>query len=459
MDYRKTFAVAFGLFALAPSAQALELIEDPGFRRGFNVLDRDTGQILGTLQMPGSQGAPIWKLAEWGSQSSLYGKQPIQISSGAYKWADAYKALYAAPYETADSDLVLAMNADNEFGGVYRTENDSWPHLLVQQALHQAGNPSIGEMNELLVRFNAKLRYSNRNIKTGYDQSIHASQFVMFYTVQNRNTQSPGFGDYLWLGVPIYDDRYAMLPQSSHVDRGNDNKPGTDKLIYRIASSDVSSTSMHTGGTVEFRGDLLPHAKLALQEAWSRGLLTDSMNYNDYYIGGMNTGWEITGLNIATVQLNDLSLQAYSPRHPKNFEFNTNGDREGWAYHRMTEQFGGPSSGKWYFACDDTDPKLISPALDIDAGSVKKVIIRMANAGNALAASKLQVFWKRSDQDYFSEGKSKTIAIPNDGSWKEHLIDLTGHSQWYGDITAIRIDPVRYGNGSWIAVDYVRFAQ
>lgn len=448
------------IIALSIPTQALELIKDPTFKKGFNVKNRfDGGQFLGPLQTNEMQGDPVWSLAEWHSQSTVFGYQGKWIDGNSYRWADKYKAITIFPDNNENSNLDLDINANNEYGGVYRAAGDPWPHLLVSQTIYHNGSQSIEAVDELRLTFEAKLAFSNRNIKSGHNENIHAGQYVMFFTIQNRNIDNTGYGDFLWFGVPIYDDRHSMLPKMIKVDTGSESKPGTGKLMYRISSEDISNSTMHSGEWVSFDADILPHVRDALQEAWSQGFLTDSMDYEDYFIGAMNAGYEVSGLNVINIQLKNLSLQEYSPNYPKNYEFNEDKNTEGWIAQKLDTQYGGPKSGRWYFISNDNDPKIISPSLDINANNVKLIRIRVANDGNDLSASKMQLFWRRSDETYFSGSKSKTISINNTGGWIEYSFDLSTHSEWKDSITKLRIDPVRYGNGSWVGIDYVRFSQ
>ena len=143
--------------------------------------------------------------------------------------------------------------------------------------------------------------------------------------------------------------------------------------------------------------------------------------------------------------------------YPRDFEFSLDGDSEGWTYHSIQERFGGPIGGRWNFSCPYSDPKLISPPLRVDANVVKTIRIKMANDGNPADASRVQVFWIRADDRGWNEAKSTQRIIGNGGDWAEYVFDLSSHSQWHGTVEQIRVDPVRYGNGSNVGVDYIRF--
>jgi hypothetical protein len=85
---------------------------------------------------------------------------------------------------------------------------------------------------------------------------------------------------------------------------------GTKKMIYFVPSSAVTHGSVHAKQWVKFNGDVLPFAKKAIQLAHDKALLK-SQKLSDYSIGGVNIGYELTGLNIATFQFRNLSLKAF----------------------------------------------------------------------------------------------------------------------------------------------------
>ena len=75
---------------------------------------------------------------------------------------------------------------------------------------------------------------------------------------------------------------------------------------------------------------------------------------------------------------------------------------------------------------------------------------------NPARAATLQLFWKTAGEPNFSDSKSARVPITNDGGWRE-IIDVRAHAKWCGTITQLRIDPVDYGDGHAVGIDYVRF--
>jgi len=303
--------VVLGNLQLAVAEHAIPLITDGTFSRGFSVI-APNGTTEGDLQWDASGGPPAWQLAQWNSQSSIFGTTPTQLPSGAYRYTNADKELIAGGGALAgESDLILSVDGNNEYGGVYRTSvSDPWPALLVQQRISNPGGqlgmntPSIAEMVGLDLKVSEKLLFDNQNIGPGYNSAIHSSQFVLFHTIQNLNPSSSGFGDFIWFGTSIYDDRQAVTSLNVQQDTG------TGKLIYNTGIAPYTSEVVANGNWVNVNGDILPNIKLGLQEAWNQGFLSDSQDFADYYIGGMNIGWEVTGLNNASMQLRNYGLSA-----------------------------------------------------------------------------------------------------------------------------------------------------
>ena len=294
-------------------AEQVSLIADPTFARGFAVLDPTPGALVvqGNLQWDASAGPPIWQLGQWDSQSTIYGVAPTLQPSGARAYVNADKQIIAGGGPAAvESDLILTINGQSEYGGTFRGIGDPWPALLVQQSISEPGGhlagraPSIADMASLDFQIDACLLYDD-HITTGeYDPSIHASQYVIFYTVQNLNTASAGYGDFLWFGTALYDDRFDVTGEVVLVDGF------TQKLIYGIGIEPFTSEKIADGNWMTIGGDLLPYIKTGLQEAWSRGLLLDSLDFADYKIGGMNMGWEMPGMNDASMQIRNYSVIA-----------------------------------------------------------------------------------------------------------------------------------------------------
>jgi hypothetical protein len=296
-----------------PEYESRELITDKTFKRRFYNHVAGTTTFTNTIGCINPQDPSVWNVAEWSSHSSFLNMAPTTTGTGMCKFANNYKDFrFGGPVGAEAYDIYFAVNSQSEYNNVYRQANEPWTHLLVEQRLSPPythigqgpGCPWLSMLRSLNFKVDAKLYY-NQTIQTaGYDPNIHAAQFLIYFTVQNLRTSSTN--DFLWVGIPLYDDRYDFISNNPFVD------PGTQKLIYTIPFSEISLTSMRSGSWVSLNFDLLPYAKKALQAAWNSSpqQLTESHDYADYKIGGINMGWELPGMNISTVVVKNLSLVA-----------------------------------------------------------------------------------------------------------------------------------------------------
>ncbi len=405
---------------------------------------------------------PVWQFAEGNSRSTLESQTLQTTASGAVYWQDPYAMLMVATPDLPEHDLTVAVNGYEQYNGVYYQPQpqQGWVFHLAQQQFsypgnYSSGSPNMSSLDHLYFRVYAQLLQDDPNIRSGYDSNIHAAQFLIYFTVQNLNPNNSGCcAEYVWFGITLYDDRYDVPGLSTLQDAG-----GTERYIYNVGAAPFVNQGLQPGGTgLLFEGDLLPMMREALLSAWEHGFLTGSNVLSDYRIGGMNIGWEVTGLNDVSMRVSDLSLRYVTkPQNPVVFGFNTDGDREGWTLVNGTEITAGPQNGSWIFQVGATAAMLVSPELDMEAATHPIVRITMANDVNN-PASVLKIYWDRFGDRGFREAWSSSVQVPNDGGMHTYEIDMRGVPGWEGEIHQVRIDPIQSGNGAGVAIDEISFS-
>jgi hypothetical protein len=281
-----------------------ELIRDPHFRRGFFLLAAKPGQriVYGELTGVEPDSKPVWELAQWSSKFPLMTAPAPRQTNGMLGFTNAAKLVVIGAPGGTEADLVLGVNASVEYGTRARLEGEPWVHLLVQQDITEP--PSLAELGAARFHITARLLRS-RAVKTpDYSPGRHAAQFQVFFTIQNRNRQSPGFGRLLWFGIPLYDDRHRIP-----IGHASKDTAGSESFIFTPAGSAYTSASAHDGGWITVDQDLLPLLREALETAWARGFLTESRDPADYHITGLNLGWEVPGIFDVEMQVRDLSFK------------------------------------------------------------------------------------------------------------------------------------------------------
>jgi hypothetical protein len=292
-------------FCLADGqARGRELIRDPEFRWGFTLLQPVPGKRVpyGIIYGPETNAVPVWDLDQWSSRHPLAIAEPVRPADGSLVYSNIAKAVMLGSAGSDRMDLGLAVRASAEYGSRARRSGEPWVHLLVEQNL--ANPPSIAELSAARLHVEAKLLSAEKRLTPDYSPSLHAAQFQIFFSIQNLNRQSPGYGHYLWFGIPIYDDRQPIAPAHQAQDTG-----GTSMFIYTPAGDVFCSESAHERKWITIDRDLLPLMREGLECAWNHNFLKESQVFGDYRLAGMNLGWEVPGIFEVDLQIRRLSLK------------------------------------------------------------------------------------------------------------------------------------------------------
>ncbi len=308
-----TVAIFIQSMALADSVsppdqtlKTIDLITDPQFQRGVVVMAPPMGKKVVEAVIPGVEpgtGKPVWQLDQWNSRFSIAKAERKVLADGSVRYSNIAKAVTIGKPGGITADLILRIDSNPEYEGKYRAFGQPWPHLLVEQAIE---SPPLDQLASIPFHLEARLVEGKRTMGPGYTRDLHCGQVPFVLTIQNRNRDCLGFGDFLWFVVPIYDDRYRIVPP--HI--AKDIADPSAKLIFNPGGDFYTKESLHDGRWVVFDKDLLPFIFDALRTAWDKGDLKDSHNLRDYRISSTNLGWEATGLFAGAIEFRKLSLRA-----------------------------------------------------------------------------------------------------------------------------------------------------
>lgn len=299
------------LFAVE-NTRTVELIADTAFEHGLRVAEPGTPEQI--VRWSGAA-SPEWRINHHHSKSLFTNMAGFSYRENGLTFADGYSSLVIHPADKS-ADCIVGLDANKEYGGVYRQPGDPWPHIYLSQRISNPGGhllpdgPAISEIEKIDFSISVRLLHDRKNMGDGYKRPTHAAQFIFFFTIQNLNRASKGFGDYFWFGIVLYDDRESVTAPHAMRDKGSPKKKGTDKLIYNIGVKPFTSEVVAAGEWVDIRGDLLPHILAGLREAWKQGYLPASQSLDDYRIGSLVLGWEVPGLNDVAIAVKNLRATA-----------------------------------------------------------------------------------------------------------------------------------------------------
>ena len=292
------------------------LFNDPYLKNGINILSVD-GSESKAIGFGSSQGAPAWTFAQWHSKYDLRTYESLkytqkgtafELSSYGATGSDGnYIPAKVIKIDSKIPSIYMELNAEVEFEKP-KEDGEGWPHTLLSQDFSGA-LVHVSEQKELKAHMEYTVTKFDDKMNGQADAAKHCAQLVWYVTLQNRNPESAGYGQYVWFGFNLWDNRHSggVCPEYAAQDLGKED--ATKAFIYQPAS-DVffDAKRMPTVGEqakIEF--DFLPTAKQAFELAKSRGYLPQT-NWDDIYIGSMNFGWEVTGIYNVGVQIDTVGI-------------------------------------------------------------------------------------------------------------------------------------------------------
>lgn len=307
---RTRLLCVIGLAALGlMTGQGADWVEDAGFERGFRLLEPGPGKRVerGILAMPGVADAPVWEVAQWNSRHPLDGGEVRPLGAG---WGVTNMSRGMRWGTGAEAGVVeLWVDSRSEYPeGPRRGTGEPWTHLLLEQALSRERVAPLTQVGRIRLRMEARLTEAETFRPEGYSADLHAAQFQVVLTLADTDPRSPGYGDFLWFVVPLYDDRHPVPPRYV----AQDFAETRGKMIYNPGAAAVGLAGMRKGEWVTLDVDVRPHVWDAMEEAWRRGYLARSRDPGAFRLTSINLGWEVPGINRVGMEVRGLHLEADS---------------------------------------------------------------------------------------------------------------------------------------------------
>lgn len=289
-----------------PYAGYYEYLHDIGFKSGFTVSSTVNGSgvsDIGKLRIAEGT-SPVWSLAQWGSRYDIMNNAEILPVSenGAHSFfsipVDGTPAKRVVVYDSGAVSLEL--NASLEYDSP-RTAFQTWPHLLLAQNWNGL-LLDVSRASDIRLIMDFSLDKFVDCMNGEENPSLHAAQFVWYVTLQNRNTNSAGYGEYLWFGLNLYDNRKDFPAFYAALDNG------TSAFIYQPDAHKIRSEAVEIGKIISIDFPLLDYAKSAFELARERNFMKNTQ-WSDIRIGSMNTGFEIPGTYDIAVTIYNMSIK------------------------------------------------------------------------------------------------------------------------------------------------------
>ena len=303
---------------VSSESKTVQLFQDNTFAKGFTVSSADRAfenasapenrwtLDANLLYGDASKKTICWMVRQHGC---IYGlgdvynptttAQPT-LEDSYYTFRDTSKRLAVSP---SRGSVIMELNASKEYQHP-RKAMEGWPHLLLEQGLSET--IQINELSALDFTVDLTMLKIENHMEEGtYNPNLHTCQFLMYFVCNSASSLDAG--DFLWFGVPLYDYRYAVIPESGQADAGTSGNTG--KFIYSLSTESYLPDGVKVGVKNSIRLNLIHSFGTGLALAHDKGYLVNT-TVDDLSISYMNIGFEIPGTFDCAMQMDNFSLTA-----------------------------------------------------------------------------------------------------------------------------------------------------
>lgn len=285
-----------------------EYFQDNGFLTGIKLHPVDTSKKPVVVNFINDDVMmPFWSVRQWWSRFEITDAELKKSEDGLKYYKDDGK-LFGMFQNQGANALRLEVYGEKEYLSP-RKNGEAWPSLLLECDFTKITAKKIASFERLVYSMDVRINYAENKMGKDFNSSMHTGQTTAYFTVQNLNRESKGYGDYIWFGIPIFDARYEF-PTAFHMQDGG-KADATDKLIYVMGGPEFLRTYYDKNPKdkewAHCQINILEHIKAALKVAHLNGFMKDT-TYEDMRIGAFNIGWEIQGTFNCSMDIKNISL-------------------------------------------------------------------------------------------------------------------------------------------------------
>lgn len=284
-----------------------ELFRDPQFRNGFTLTaaSHPAPKVeIGVLQTSETLSTqPDWRMPQWATRTLLEPRACERDKNGVWFADNVAKRIEIECAPDGLTRLLLEVRGSHEYTGQFRKAGEPWAHLLIEQSYPQP--IKLSEFTRLDFTLDTRVPFCKRAAEPAdkFDPGLHTAQVSAYWTIHDI---SPGRGDMIWFGIPIFDARYEVPPAHYAIDGGKADASG--KFICVLDGKRFWMGNTGDGNWRLLKTDLVPLIKEALHIAQEQGHLPKA-KLEDLALTSFNLGWELPGPYDAAIEFRGLSLR------------------------------------------------------------------------------------------------------------------------------------------------------
>ena len=276
------------------------VIHDPTYQSGFSVRTPESVLSYTTSNLypfgNNNNSKPEWSSGQWGSQYPFSSTTPKTVlASGAVEYKTPGKRIVLGP-----GDYVLLGLNSSDWGSHIQRLGTASPvkgFLSLDPEQHRQDDIPISQLESVQYKMSFRLIKA----ETGGPGSGGAHAQANLRLV-NNNPSSPGYKEWVYFIIKLYDNRYRTIPYQLKKDGG------TGALLYRPSSTEFyGNKSAWDKQWITIDKDILPMFAKAIQTGYSKGYLK-SNNLGDYVPRFTGVHWEMSALKSVEMEFKDFDM-------------------------------------------------------------------------------------------------------------------------------------------------------
>ena len=263
----------------------ISLILDPTYQSGPSVRTPESVLSFTTSNLYpfGNDGSKTWwTISQWGAKYPLSSTTPKTVlANGAVE----YKTLGLRVVLGPGNYALLGVNEVGHGTHIQRlgTVSKSEGFIALEPKSNPANNIPISQLASVQYKMSFRLVKAQAVKPVPASEAAQASANLRF---TNRNPSSPGYGEWVYFIIKLYDNRNRTIDYNIKKDGG------TGSLLYRLPSSDFyGNKSAWDKQWITIDKDILPMFAKAIQVGYSKGYLKSS-DLGDYFVSFNGPHWE-----------------------------------------------------------------------------------------------------------------------------------------------------------------------
>ena len=303
---------------------ARRIFPDETFERGFVVTStgdraakKGSGEVEGVWNYNDSKEEPLWHIGPYWTDYSLI--KDRDTTTDKYTLADN-QGVKRITYNPETKSLTTFLDATKIFKGEECADGAMWPHILYVYDPYKDNYSKVPQdlkpflelkADKIYVEVDIKMhQFEHHEIGTGRNDT----EFPAYLYFAHK--EFPGIHSYFGLNLFVSNsDNYKF-------NWGKDSQ--SSKMIYKIPQSDVYGTKENSlcptknnavvGEWRHVRIDITPHVENFLRLCNENNTYGKPVTMEDFWISGMNIGFEIWDNYKAEIEFKNFNLICYDKK-------------------------------------------------------------------------------------------------------------------------------------------------